>query len=200
VIIRQAMQLWFTANPRTVDDPIGGSFELAGFNVPWWRFTIVIAALVLIAAILFMLDRSRFGLYARATIRNPQLAATMGINISITRALLFGAGCALAGLGGALIAPINTLSPSFGVLFLVNSFLVVILGGQGSLRGLVAAAVVLGGSLAILQFMISTVFAQIAVLIIAIVGVRLRPLIVDKLATRSDRGRSVVTSSPSIDP
>ena len=74
----------------------------------------------------------------------------------------------LAGIAGALIAPINTLNPSFGVLFLVNSFLVVIIGGQGSLRGLVTAAVLLGGSLAIMQFLISTVFAQILVLVIAI--------------------------------
>ena len=103
---------------------------------------------------------------------------------------MFAIGSGLAGLAGAIIAPINTLNPSFGILFLANSFLVVILGGQGSLRGLVAAAVILGGSLAVLQFVVSTVIAQILVLVIAVIGVRLRPLIVEGIANR--RHRSVV--------
>lgn len=187
VIIRQAVQLRYSANPRTVDDPIGGSFVVAGLNFPWWRFVIVLVTITLVAGMLALLNRTRFGLYARATIRNPELADTMGINTGMMRTAMFVIGSGLAGLAGALIAPINTLNPTFGILFLVNSFLVVILGGQGSLRGLVAAAVVLGGSLAILQFLISTVFAQIIVLVIAIIGVRVRPFIVETIATRDRR-------------
>ncbi|MDH3425940.1 MAG: branched-chain amino acid ABC transporter permease [Acidimicrobiia bacterium] len=194
VIIRQLVQLRYSANPRTVDDPIGGSFELAGFNVPWWRLMIVIATVALVVAVLAVLNRTEFGLHARATVRNPGLAETMGIKVDVMRAALFAIGCALAGLAGALLAPINTLNPQFGLLFLVNSFLVVILGGQGSFRGLVAAGVLLGGSLAILQFNISTVFAQIVVLVIAIVGVRLRPILSEQITTRGDRRRSVEAS------
>lgn len=187
VIIRQSIQLLYSANPRTVDDPIGGSFVLAGFNFPWWRFVIVVVAIAAVIGSLGLLNRTRFGLFATATIRNPELAETMGINTGRVRATLFALGSGLAGLAGALIAPINTLNPSFGILFLVNSFLVVILGGQGSLRGLVAAAIVLGGSLAILQFVVSTVMAQILVLVIAIIGVRMRPLIVAAMAERKQR-------------
>ncbi len=187
LIIRQTIQLRYSANPRTVTDPIGGSFVIAGYNIPWWRFVIVIATIALVTATLALINRTRFGLNARATIRNPVLADTMGINTATVRTALFALGAAMAGIAGALIAPINTLNPSFGVLFLVNSFLVVIIGGQGSLRGLVTAAVLLGGSLAILQFLISTVFAQILVLVIAIIGVRTRPLIVDAVNRRKDR-------------
>lgn len=187
LIIRQVIQLRYSANPRTVTDPIGGSFGIAGYNIPWWRFVIVIATIALVIATLALINRTRFGLNARATIRNPILADTMGINTATVRTALFALGAAMAGIAGALIAPINTLNPSFGVLFLVNSFLVVIIGGQGSLRGLVMAAVLLGGSLAILQFLISTVFAQILVLVIAIIGVRTRPLVVDVVNRRRDR-------------
>jgi urea ABC transporter permease protein UrtB len=187
LIIRQVIQLRYSANPRTVTDPIGGSFVIAGYNIPWWRFVIVIATIALVTATLALINRTRFGLNTRATIRNPILADTMGINTATVRTALFALGAAMAGIAGALIAPINTLNPSFGVLFLVNSFLVVIIGGQGSLRGLVMAAVLLGGSLAILQFLISTVFAQILVLVIAIIGVRTRPLVVDALNKRRDR-------------
>jgi len=195
VIIRQLVQLRYSANPRTVDDPIGGSFELAGFNVPWWRLIVVIATVVLVLMVLAVLNRTEFGLHARATVRNPGLAETMGVRVDVMRAALFTIGCALAGLAGALLAPVNTLNPQFGLLFLVNSFLVVILGGQGSLRGLVAAGILLGGSLAILQFNISTVFAQIVVLVIAIVGVRLRPILAERISVRGDRRLSARAAS-----
>ena len=190
VIIRQGIQLRYSANPRTVDDPIGNSFVLLGFNIPWWRFVIVLVTIVVVIGSLAFVNRTQFGLQARATIRNPELAETVGINVGAVRAAWFALGSGLAGLAGAIIAPINTLNPSFGILFLANSFLVVILGGQGSLRGLVAAAVILGGSLAVLQFVVSTVIAQILVLVIAVIGVRLRPLIVEGIANR--RHRSVV--------
>jgi len=184
VVIRQGIQLRYSANPRTVQDPIGGSFELAGLNFPWWRVIIVVATIALVFGVRALLDHTRFGLHARATIANPDLAETVRINADGMRTGLFVIGAALGGLAGALIAPINTLNPSFGVLFLVNSFLVVIIGGKGTLRGLVTAAVILGGSLAVLQFVVSTVIAQILVLVIAIVGVRIRPIMVEALEAR----------------
>ena len=122
--------------------------------------------------------------------RNPALAETIGINTGLMRAGLFAIGSAIAGLAGAMLAPINTLNPQFGLLFLVNSFLVVILGGKGSLRGLVMAGVVLGGALSILQFVISTVYAQIIMLAIAILGVRLRPVLMERIASHRERRSS----------
>lgn len=190
IITRQVVQLIYSANPRSVRDPIGGSFSVAGFNVPWWRLVVVIAAVGLVILVSVILARTVFGLHARATVRNPALAETMGINVGVMRAALFALGSAVAGLAGALLAPLNTLDPQFGLLFLVNSFLVVILGGQGSLRGLVVAAVVLGGSLSIMQFVISTVYAQIIVLVIAIVGVRLRPVLAERIGAYRERRAS----------
>jgi urea ABC transporter permease protein UrtB len=177
VIIRQVVQFIFSPNPQTVRNPIGGSFLLGGFNIPWWRLVIVLVTAVLVVGVIQFLKRSRFGLHARATVANPVLAETMGINCGAVRAGLFTLGSAIAGLAGAMLAPISTLNPQFGLLFLVNSFLVVIIGGKGSLRGLVVAGLVLGGTLAALQFVMSTVLAQILILAIAIVGVRVRPLL-----------------------
>ena len=187
VIIRQVVQLIYSPNPRIVHDAIGGSFAVAGFNVPWWRLVVVIATVALVTLVSVIVTRTDFGLHARATVRRPALAETMGINVGLMRSALFALGSAVAGLAGALLAPINTLDPQFGLLFLVNSFLVVILGGQGSLRGLVVAAAVLGGSLSILQFVIPTVYAQIIVLVIAIMGVRLRPVLAERIAAYRER-------------
>ena len=192
VIIRQLVQFIFSPNPQTVRSPIGGSFLLGGFNIPWWRLIIVLATVVLLVGVIQFLQRSRFGLHARATVANPALAETMGINCGAVRAGLFALGSAIAGLAGAMLAPISTLNPQFGLLFLVNSFLVVIIGGKGSLRGLVVAGAVLGGTLAALQFLMSTVIAQIVILAIAIVGVRLRPLLG---LVREERGRRRLRSS-----
>jgi urea transport system permease protein len=195
VIIRQLVQLLYSPNPRTVRVPVPGSFVLGGFNVPWWRLIVVIAAVALVTVMVASLGKTSFGLRAQATVRNATLAETMGINVGLMRAALFTIGSAVAGLAGALLAPINTLNPQFGLLFLVNSFLVVILGGPGSVRGLVVAAVVLGGSQSILQFVISTIYAQIIVLVIAIVAVRFRSVLIERVTSYRDRrgaaGRSV---------
>ncbi|MBA2338030.1 MAG: branched-chain amino acid ABC transporter permease, partial [Acidimicrobiia bacterium] len=189
VIIRQIVQLVFSPNPQTVRDPIGGSVVVAGFNIPWWRLVIVLLTMAVVVGVSQLLMRTSFGLHARATVVNPALAETMGINTGLVRAGLFAIGSAIAGLGGAMLAPISTLNPQFGLLFLVNSFLVVILGGKGSLRGLILAGVVLGGSLAVLQFTTSTVFAQIIILAIAIVGVRVGPLFGHAWHERKQRRR-----------
>lgn len=187
VIIRQVVQLIFSPNPQTVRDPIGGSFVVAGFNIPWWRLVIVIVTAAVVLGTSQFLVRTSFGLHARATVVNPALAETMGINTGLIRAGLFALGSAIAGLAGAMLAPISTLNPQFGLLFLVNSFLVVIIGGKGSLRGLVLAGIVLGGSLAVLQFVTSTVFAQIIILAIAIASVRIRPLLGSAWEERKQR-------------
>jgi branched-chain amino acid transport system permease protein/urea transport system permease protein len=177
VIIRQVVQLIFSPNPQTVRDPIGGSIVVIGFNIPWWRLVIVIVTGAVVIGVSQFLLRTGFGLHARATVVNPPLAETTGIHTGFVRACLFAIGSGIAGLAGAMLAPISTLNPQFGLLFLVNSFLVVIIGGKGSLRGLVLAGIVLGGSLAVLQFVTTTIFAQIIILAIAIIGVRVRPVL-----------------------
>lgn len=194
VIVRQGVQLLYSAVPRQVRDPLRGSFTLLDANIPRWRLLIVLVDVLVIAGASALLSRTRFGLRARASVRNAELAETMGIDVGLVRAALFTIGSGVAGLAGALLAPISTLDPQFGLLFLVNSFLVVILGGVGSLAGLVVGGLVLGGSLALLQLSIPTVLAQIVVLLIAVLGVRLRPWLLEQAGERrsSRRRRRVV--------
>ena len=176
LVIRQGIQLIYTANPKQVDDPISKSITALGFNIPLWRLVIVVVALSLVA-IWLLLNQTTLGVRWRAVVANPELAETMGISRNRVRTSLFAVGCGIAGLSGALLAPINTLSPQFGLRFLINSFLVVILGKPGSIKGMLIAACVLGGSLGILQFHVSTVYAQMIVLLVAIIATRLRPLL-----------------------
>lgn len=174
VVVRQGIQVLFTANPQRVNDPIGGSFQFGVFNVPWWRAVVVAVTIVAVIATALILRRTALGLRWRATVRNPNLAETLGVVTAHSRAALFAVGSAVAGLAGALLAPLNTITPQFGTRFLVPAFLVVILGVPGSLGGLLVAGVGLGGVLGILQFQISSVTAQMLVIVLAIVGIRVR--------------------------
>jgi urea ABC transporter permease protein UrtB len=192
VIVRQGVQLIYSAVPRQVKDPLRGSLTLFDVNIPNWRLLIVVVDVLLIAGIFVLLSRTSFGLRARACVGNPALAETMGIDVSWARALLFTIGSGVTGLAGGLLAPISTLDPQFGLLFLVNAFLVVILGGVGSLTGLVIGGFMLGGSLALLQFLIPTVLAQIVVLVIAVLGVRVRPFLIER---RKGRPRPASSSA-----
>jgi branched-chain amino acid transport system permease protein/urea transport system permease protein len=176
LVIRQGIQLTYTANPKQVDDPISKSITALGINIPLWRLVIVVVALSLVA-IWLLLNQSTLGVRWRAVVANPELAETMGISSNRVRTSLFAVGSGIAGLSGALLTPINTLSPQFGLRFLINSFLVVILGRPGSIKGMLIASCVLGGSLGILQFHVSTVYAQMIVLLVAIIATRLRPLL-----------------------
>jgi len=176
LVIRQGIQLIYTANPKQVNDPISKSIMFAGFNIPLWRLVIVLVAAALVI-IWTQLNRTALGVRWRAVVANPELAETMGLSRNRARTSLFAVGCGVAGLAGALLAPLNTLSPQYGLRFLINSFLVVILGKPGSIKGMIVAACVLGGSLGILQFHISTVYAQMIVLLVAIIATRLRPLL-----------------------
>jgi urea transport system permease protein len=192
LIVRQGVQLIYSSVPRQLRNPLRGAFTFFDINIPKWRLLIVVVDVLLIVCIFTLLSRTSFGLRARASVRNPVLAETMGVDVAWIRAVLFAIGSGLAGLAGGLLAPISSLDPQFGLLFLVNAFLVVILGGVGSLAGLVLGGVMLGGSLALLQFIIPTVLAQIIVLVIAVLGVRLRPFLIER---RGERARPTSSSA-----
>jgi branched-chain amino acid transport system permease protein/urea transport system permease protein len=194
VVVRQGLQVLFTANPQQVNDPIGGSVRLAGLNIPWWRAVVVASTIAAVVATALTIRRTSLGLRWRATVRNPELAETLGIVTTRSRAALFGVGSGLAGLTGALLAPLNTLTPQFGTRFLVPAFLVVILGVPGSLGGLVVSGMVLGGALGIMQFQMSSITAQMLVIVLAIVGIRFRDRLVGNWRGRTPRRQRARTA------
>lgn len=184
LLVRQGIQVIYTANPRSVTDPISRSISVGGVIVPLWRLTVVLVTIALVVLTSALISRTSSGLRWRATVRNPELAETLGISTARARTVLFALGSGIAGLAGAILAPLNTVTPQFGIRFLVPAFLVVILGGQGSLRGLVVAGMLLGGTLGVLQTMIRSVNAQMIVVLIAIVGIRLRDMATESIVQR----------------
>ena len=137
----------------------------------------IIAASV-VAALAVLFKNTKFGLHSRATMQNREIASTFGVNTYKMNSMTFMLGSALAGLVGALYAPLMGLTPTYGTNFLVESFesfVTVVVGGANPLAGTVLAGTGLGivdGSLSILG---GTFVGRIGILLIAIVSIRILP-------------------------
>ena len=127
------------------------------------------------SGVILLISRTSFGLDIRTVIQNREMAEGVGINTRRTYAIAFTFGAAIAGLAGGLVAPLAIVLPQMGVTDLANAFFVVIVGGVGSIGGLVAGSVFVGGLTSVLNYQISPSLAQAIVLLAAIVAVRLRP-------------------------
>lgn len=122
-----------------------------------------------------MFFRTRFGLTARAVIANRRMASCLGIDTRRLDRLTFAFGAALAGLAGAVMAPLMSVDPQMGLGFLVPAFLAILVGGTGHLAGVLAGSVLVGGTDTVIARLWSPVVAQIVVFTLAIVVIRLFP-------------------------
>lgn len=135
----------FSADVRAVTMPYASAaLEIGGIRLPWTRIAVFVLALMLTAALHLFMTRSRLGNAIRAVAQNPRAAATLGIDVRRVRMLAFGIGAALAGASGSLMAALYAFSPIAGDSFTLKSFVIVLLGGLGSMSGAIVAAIVLG--------------------------------------------------------
>lgn len=114
-----------------------------GFVPPFYLFLVAMAVLIGIGSLLIV-TKTRFGKIVRAAAHNASMVSALGIRVNVYFALLFGLGCALAGVAGALAAPVRSLTPGMGLGILVESFIVTVIGGMGSIPGAFLAAIILG--------------------------------------------------------
>ncbi|WP_420393019.1 branched-chain amino acid ABC transporter permease [Acuticoccus sp.] len=114
-----------------------------GFVPPFYVFMVAVTVVIAIASVL-IIERTRFGKVVRAAAHNQTMVSVLGINVPLYFALLFGFGCALAGIAGALAAPVRSLTPGMGIGILIESFIVTVIGGMGSIVGAFLAALILG--------------------------------------------------------
>ncbi|MBL8329284.1 MAG: branched-chain amino acid ABC transporter permease [Rubrivivax sp.] len=144
VLVNILLQL-FSADVRAVTMPYASAaLEVGGLRLPWTRIAVFAVALGLTALLHLYMSRTRSGNAIRAVAQNPRAAATLGIDARRVRALAFGIGAGLAGAAGTLMAALYSFSPITGDSFTMKSFVIVLLGGLGSMVGTIVAAVVLG--------------------------------------------------------
>ncbi len=175
LVIQQSLELIFGLGGKPVVPPVQGTFDLGLVAYPAYRIVLIVIAAITLGLVLLLVRRTSFGLDIRTVIQDKTMAEAVGINTRRTYAIAFAFGAAIAGLAGALVSPLGTVLPQMGVGYLANAFFVVIVGGAGSVAGLVAGSAFIGGLTSVLNYQISPSLAQAVVLLFAIIMVRIRP-------------------------
>jgi urea transport system permease protein len=153
-------------------------FILGGVPIQPYRTFIIVVTLLLTALTWYIIYRTALGVQVRAIMRNPQIAAACGIDVRRVSALTFAYGSGLAGVAGVLLAGFKTVMPDMGSSVVVDGFLVVVVGGVGSLGGTVLSALLLGQVNGIVAVLTNDILARAVVfgLVIAIILWRPRGL------------------------
>lgn len=146
-------------------------YRFAGGVVPPFYVFLVAASLAVAVGCLLLIRYSHFGKVVRAAAQNATMVSVLGIRVPLYFAALFGLGCALAGMAGALAAPVRSLTPGMGLSILIDSFIVTVIGGMGSIPGALLAAVMLGitrsfGSLGFPLFVDGAMFMMMVAILV----------------------------------
>lgn len=176
--LQQAVRMIFGAPNKEVANPgwMTGAIDIAGgLAVTWNRVYIIIFCFAVLGLIALILKRTSFGLHMRAVTQNRQMAAVMGIPTARVDAMTFALGSGIAGMAGVALSQIGNVSPNLGTIYIVDSFLVVVFGGVGSLMGTLVGALTLGVVNKILEPVAGAVLGKVVVLVCIILFIQKRP-------------------------
>jgi urea transport system permease protein len=178
LILIQAMRTIFGAQNVQVENPAwmsGGIEIMTNVVLPWSRIIIIAFAGGVLLLVWGLLTRTRLGLWVRAVTQNRQMASALGVRTPKVDMMAFGLGSGIAGLAGCALSQIGNVGPDLGQSYIVDSFMVVVLGGVGQLAGTVYAALGLGIANKFLEAWQGAVLAKIAVLVFIIIFIQKRP-------------------------
>jgi len=178
LLLIQAVRSTFGAQNVEVANPSwmsGGVTVMTGLVLPYNRIAIVAFAGLVVFVVWLLIERTRLGLLVRAVMQNRGMAAGLGVATPWVDMLTFALGAGIAGLGGCALSQIGNVGPELGQGFIVDSFMVVVLGGVGQLAGTVLAAIGLGQVNKLLEPFAGAVLAKIAVLAFIILFIQRRP-------------------------
>lgn len=160
------------ANPRWMS---GGVEVMTNVVLPWNRIIIIAFSLAVLLVVWLLMNRTRTGLYVRAVTQNRAMAGCIGVRTPMVDTSAFALGAGIAGLGGCALSQISNVGPDMGQGYIVDSFMVVVLGGVGQLAGAVWAALGLGVVSKFLEGFTGAVIAKILVLVFIIIFIQKRP-------------------------
>jgi branched-subunit amino acid ABC-type transport system permease component len=169
-----ARQIW-SGDMRRILPPFTGSTPLLGMTYPNYRLFLLAISTLLLVAIWLFFTRTRAGIVVRAAVQDAEMLDGLGVNVSRVFTFTFAGSAALAALAGLLLAPVFTVYPQMGVEMILLAFIVVILGGMGSLGGSVIAAFVIGIAQSLLTLWMNPQRVAIAIFGLMIVVLVVRP-------------------------
>ena len=174
-IIQQFALMTFGPDARPVEQPFNIRLDLYWFGFSAYKFFVILSAIVLLFSVWLVMVKTKFGLILRATQLDSEIAQAFGIPISTVYSLVFGVGAAIAAVGAVLIVPIQQAHYLMGGEPLLLAFIVVIIGGLGSLKGTVVAAMLIGISDGIISVFFSPNLAKILATLLVVVVLLIRP-------------------------
>jgi urea ABC transporter permease protein UrtB len=174
LVLTQLATIIFGPATQGIATPLG-SVQIGAYSISQYSLVLIVVAILLLALTYLVFTRTRYGLMAQATTQLPEMASALGIDVQRMNMVTFAFGSALAGAGGALLAPISGVVPTMGVAFVAKAFMTVIVGGQALLVGSTAAAGLLGTVDNVVSYLTTPFLGQGAVLVVAIVLLRLLP-------------------------
>ncbi len=178
LMLMQLVRTLFGAQNVGVENPSwmsGGVQVLGNLSLPFNRIVIIGFAVFVLAAVAWLIARTRLGLFVRGVTQNRPIASCMGVNTARIDTYAFALGSGIAGLAGCALSQVGNVGPDLGQGYIVDSFMVVVLGGVGQLAGTVYAALGLGVLNKFLEGWAGAVLAKIAVLVFIIIFIQKRP-------------------------
>ena len=177
MLIRQGLRMKFGSANVMVDAPqwLSGNISVGDVTMPYARLFVIGFAVVVVFITWFILRRTKIGLHIRATMQNRQMASSLGIPAKRVNLFTFAFGSGLAGLAGAFLSQIGNVGPEMGQTYIVDSFMVVVIGGVGNLLGAAISSMGIGMFDQGLQPILGPVLGKVLVLIAIILFLQWRP-------------------------
>lgn len=177
MVMQQAFRLIFGAANVQVNNPgwLMGNLNFGGFNMSFTRLFVLLLALVVVFLTWLLLRKTNLGLHIRAVMQNRDMASGLGIPVARVNSMTFALGCGLAALGGAALSQIGNVGPLMGQAYIVDSFMVVVIGSVGNLLGAGLSAMGIGLVDQLLQPSLGPVMGKITVFLVIILFLQWRP-------------------------
>ncbi|MES2911511.1 MAG: urea ABC transporter permease subunit UrtB [Pseudomonadota bacterium] len=178
LMLQQLVRSIFGAQNVGVENPVwmsGGVQVLGNLSLPYNRLVIIGFAIAVLLGMAWLISKTRLGLFVRGVTQNRPIASCMGVNTARIDTYAFALGSGIAGLAGCALSQVGNVGPDLGQSYIVDAFMVVVLGGVGQLAGTVYAAMGLGILNKFLEGWTGAVLAKIAVLVLIIMFIQKRP-------------------------
>ncbi len=177
MILQQSFRLYFGAANVSVSSPpwLAGSLSVGDFSMSNSRVALIVCVLFVVIGTRLLLTKTHWGLHVRATMQNRQMASCLGVPSGRVNMITFAFGSGLAGLAGAFLSQIGNVGPSMGQTYIVDSFMVVVVGGVGNLLGAAISSMGIGMVDQGLQPILGPVMGKITVLLMIILFLQVKP-------------------------
>lgn len=175
ILMRKAIEAIFGRGFKSIDPVMPGAANVLGAGYPSYRLLLIGVVLTSLVVLFLWYQRSNTGVRIKAMVQNPVLAEALGINTAALSRMTFIAGTVIAGIAGLMIAPLVRVEPLMGLDYLLNSFFILVVGGLGSLQGLLTGAAVIGGGNTLLSVIFDNTVGYLGILVISILFLWTRP-------------------------